>query len=386
MDTLRKSDVVGLARRSGRWCVTITLPTPRSVAGTTERALVVRSALRDAEEMLLDRGVRAADAASQLAPLADRARDREFWRGTGDGLATYLSEPEPLIFRLGRTIPSRVFVGERHLVLPLLPFLEPPERFYVLALSQNAVRLVRASRDGSAEVELAEEARSLAAALSGYDPDPQFQYHTASAAPGRGGARSAPVSHGAGVRPHKVDLEIFLRRVDAEMSLRLHGDDAPVVLAGVDPLLSIFRGLTGLSAVAEGAVEGNPDALSADALHRRAAGLLEPAASAQRGAAVAACREILGRDRDRAAATLAEIVPAAEAGRVATLLVAEGARRFGTFDRATGALALHDEPRNADDDLVDFAAARTFLNRGAVHVLPADEIPGGGIAAAILRY
>lgn len=385
MGTLRTSDVVGLARRFERWCVTITLPPPSSPGNRAERSILVDNAIRDAEEMLLDRGVRPVEASARLAPLRRHAADPQFGRD-GGGVAAYLSSPEACVFRLGGKLRRRVFVGERHLVLPLLGELERPERFYVLALSQNAVRLIRASQDGTTEIPLAEEATSLDRALGGYDPDPQVQYHTASAPPGRGGGRAAPVFHGAGLRPHKVDLERFLRRVDGEVAARLRGDDAPVVLAGVDYLVALYRGVSRLSGPLEGTIEGSTDAKSADELQRSAAALLEPEFRARRGAAIAACRETLGRGGDRAAATLAAIVPAAASGRVATLLVARGARRVGTFDRARGEIAFRDAPRGADDDLVDLAATETFLNRGLVHVVPADEVPGGGPAAAILRY
>lgn len=39
-----------------------------------------------------------------------------------------------------------------------------------------------------------------------------------------------------------------------------------------------------------------------------------------------------------------------------------------------------------DEDLLDFAALHTFLNRGAVYVLKPEDMPDSGAVAAVLRY
>jgi len=44
------------------------------------------------------------------------------------------------------------------------------------------------------------------------------------------------------------------------------------------------------------------------------------------------------------------------------------------------------EPAVEDEDLFDVAAIRTLLNSGQVFAVPAEEVPGGGEVAAILRY
>lgn len=73
-------------------------------------------------------------------------------------------------------------------------------------------------------------------------------------------------------------------------------------------------------------------------------------------------------------------------GRVGTLFVASGTRRWGAFDPGTGEVDLHDEPEAGDGDLLDFAAIQTILNGGAVYVTDLAEMPNGAEVACLFRY
>jgi hypothetical protein len=71
---------------------------------------------------------------------------------------------------------------------------------------------------------------------------------------------------------------------------------------------------------------------------------------------------------------------------VEQLFVAVESHRWGTFDPETGRVEIKEENGPRDDDLLDLAAVRTLLNGGEVHAVRADEVPGRGDAAAVLRF
>lgn len=77
---------------------------------------------------------------------------------------------------------------------------------------------------------------------------------------------------------------------------------------------------------------------------------------------------------------MAVAAPAAYQGRVDTLLVSKGER---LWERQ---VELAAEPSPETEDLLDFAAIHTFLNRGAVYVTEKENLPDGSPIAAILRY
>ena len=72
---------------------------------------------------------------------------------------------------------------------------------------------------------------------------------------------------------------------------------------------------------------------------------------------------------------------------VATAMRHKQNLRFqGTFDPQTQNVTLHNERQPGDQDLLDLAAVHTFLNHGAVYVIPPEEMPADKRVAAIFRY
>jgi hypothetical protein len=254
--------------------------------------------------------------------------------------------------------------------------------FYVLALSQNEVRLLRATRRGVEPVALQDAPGSLSETLRHDDPERQLQFHTGTN--GGGGNRPAAF-HGHDAHPDPgEDLLRFFRQVDAEVTEKLKGQKAPLVLAGVGFLLPIYREASAHPDVLDEGVEGNPGASSLEELRDRAWEFVRPRFEEARREALARHARFAGTGQ--ASDTLVEIVPAAFFGRVEALFVARGSRRWGFFNPASGAAHEHGEPERGDRDLVDFAAVQTFLNGGAVYVLEPEEVPAGVPAAAVFRY
>jgi len=47
---------------------------------------------------------------------------------------------------------------------------------------------------------------------------------------------------------------------------------------------------------------------------------------------------------------------------------------------------LHDQAAPGDEDLLDLAAARTFLNNGIMYTVRPEDVPDGTPLAAVFRY
>jgi hypothetical protein len=88
----------------------------------------------------------------------------------------------------------------------------------------------------------------------------------------------------------------------------------------------------------------------------------------------------------RTAVEINDLGRAATFGAVDTLFVDIDARLAGTIEEETGAVALDDVERAGDYGVVDELCRRAFLHGGTVLAVRASEVPGGGPAAAILRY
>jgi hypothetical protein len=93
------------------------------------------------------------------------------------------------------------------------------------------------------------------------------------------------------------------------------------------------------------------------------------------------------KPRERTQNDLVQIVPAAHFGRVEVLWLPQGRQVWGTFDPESGEVAINNGKRAPGSvNLLEVAARQTLANSGTVYVVPPDEMPDVGVAAAVLRY
>jgi hypothetical protein len=158
----------------------------------------------------------------------------------------------------------------------------------------------------------------------------------------------------------------------------------PLVLAGVDYLLSLYKEANTYPHLVDKGIEGNPEELSAEELHEHAWAIVHPLFSSAQKEAAARYRQLAGSEQ--ASSDLKEVVPAAYHGRVDTLFAAVGLQQWGAFDPDTNAVHLHEEAEPGDEDLLDLAAVHTLLNKGTVYAVEPEKVPDEAPLAAVLRY
>ncbi len=164
----------------------------------------------------------------------------------------------------------------------------------------------------------------------------------------------------------------------------LNDGKAPLVLAGVDSIFPLYREVNTYPKLVEQGIAGNPEPLSAEDLRQRAWKILEPQfASARRDAAD---RYFARAGTGLASAELKEVVTAAHDGRIESLFVALGVQIWGRFDEKNRSVVVHSQAETADRDLLDLGAVHTFLNNGSVYAVDQQDVPGGGLLAAVFRY
>ncbi|HXH10751.1 MAG TPA: hypothetical protein VNP04_13440 [Alphaproteobacteria bacterium] len=286
-------------------------------------------------------------------------------------------------YRLPLRFEELVVVTERFHLKPLLPLLTGDGSFYVLALSQNAVRLLQCTRHHVSEVDLENVPTSLDEALKYDDPERQLQFHTGTP-PGTGRRPAMFHGHGVGIDDSKDNILRYCQQLDAGLRTLLRGEQAPLVLAAVDYLMPIYREANTYGHLLNDGVSGNPEGLSAEELQAQAWQVVEPHFRQAQEDAVRQYHRLAGTGRT--ANDIREVLPAAAHGRVECLFVAVGVQQWGTYDRNSEALQVHQEPQPGDEDLLDLAAMLTIANGGSVHAVKPDDVPGKAPLAAIYRY
>ncbi len=385
MDILIRDDVRSLMTDRSKTCVSIYMPTERgdSRQNPIRFKTLLGGAEKNYQELTSDTPKGREAFFAQARELLERDT---FWKHQSDGFCLFLSDDLFRYFRLPIPFDELAVVSERFHLKPLLPFLSNDHRFFVLALSQKNVRLLRCTRQRAEELAPEDMPASLQEALAHDVPQKQLQYY----AQGGGGQRPTDVGgaiyhgHGVGHDDAKNAILRFFQSVDDGLHEVLRDETAPLVLAGVEMLIPIFKEASNYANILDETVPGNPDELSAADLRKKAWEIVADHFEKDRSAAVAAYMDI--SRTDRASSDLRQVVPASHHGRVDLLFVPEGRREWGLFDPEADSLTLHEEQLPGDEDLLDFAAVHTWLNGGTVYVVPAETIPGNGLLASRFRY
>jgi hypothetical protein len=383
MSLLSRDDLKTLMEPRSGWHISMFLPMQRAGVETQQNPIRCKNLLRQAEERLLAGDLRPAEVQTLLEPAQQLLGNYDFWQHQSDGLALFLAPAVFHTYCLPLAFAELLVVTQRFHVKPLLPLLSGDGQFYVLALSQNQVRLLQCTRHSVSTVELPDAPTSLAEALKYDDPERQLQFHTGT--PGGTGRRAAMFhGQGVGIDDTKDNLREYFRQIDRGLHEVLRDAQAPLVLAGVEYLLPLYKEITTYAPVVEAGITGNPEGIRAEDLHQQAWSLVAPLFHRERQEAVARYRHYAGTGQ--ASSSLPEIILAAYHGRVETVFVAVGVQQWGTFDAASQRVELVPEAIPESEDLLDTAAVHTFLNRGTVYAVPPDQVPGETPIAAVFRY
>ncbi len=378
MKTLSSDELSALVEGPQEMGVSIYMPTHRT--GDVEQDPIrLKNLLREAAGQLVDYGISISDAGGLLESAEQLLPDSHFWQHQGDGLAIFISPRIFRYYRLPYSFEELVVVTERFHIKPLLPLFSEDGVFYILAVSQNQVRLLQCTRYHVRESTPERVPSNLAEALKYDQPEKQHQFHTT----GPGGLT---ISHGHGVSKDydKVNILRYFQQVDRGLHEVLREEHSPLIVAAVDYLHPIYRDANTYHYLLDEGIEGNPDGLSDEALQEQAWAIVQPYFERGRTEALERYHEAI--TKGLATNDLKQAVLAAYDGRVSTLFVATGVQQWGQFDPERRKVLLYKERKPGVQDLLDFVTASTLTKGGNVYAVEREQVPGGTPIAALFRY
>lgn len=389
MDLLNREHLRALAETQADPCASFYMPTFRFESEQEQNPIRLKNLLKEARQQLKASEHRQDEIDGLLQPVQDILDDAGFWRDLSDGLAIFVTPDAVEMYRLPLAFEELAFVGERFHLKPLFPLIAANNRYYVLALSQNEVKLYQGTHFALSEVEAKEIPKSITEVLAFDDPEQTLQEHTAN----RAGRRRDPAFHGQGgdeddtsAEPH-ADLRRFFDQIDNGVREVLGEENAPLVLAGVAYYLPIYRGSNKYPHLVEDDIAaGNPEHLHSKELHEKTWAVVEPIFAEAQKNAVEQFHQQHGNGGGLASADLHEVIPASVFSRVDTLFVSIGRQLWGSYDPDANAVEMHEEQQVGDEDLLNFATVHTYLNGGTVHALRAENMPIENAVAATFRF
>jgi hypothetical protein len=390
---LSREEIKTLIEQPKENSISIYMPVVAAGAEVRQNPIRFKNLIKEAHNRLVEAGLDETKV-TELLQKADELDRQDFWEGIGEqGLAIFISNNIFRYYIVPLELEELVVVSDRFHVKPLLQILNNNGRFYVLGLSQNKIRMLVGTRYRCQEIDLTaleNVPTSLAEALQ-YDDVSEKQLQMHSTARGAQNAQTG-VFHGQGVgtddAEQKTNIMRFFKALakGLENNILHHDEQVPLVLAGVDFLIPMYKEASSYQYVMEDAVTGNPEILSPQELHSQALPIVETYWNNSHKKVVDLYNELLGNNTGNASDNLEEIVNAAYYQKIDTLLVAKGEHKWGLFDKGSQKVSLHEQEETGDEDLLDLAAAHTLINGGSVYVVEPEKVPANKTVAAIFRY
>jgi hypothetical protein len=389
MENLTLDQIKKLAQQTQSPSISIYLPTHRAGQDTQQDPIRFKNLLREAERHLLDNGMKPREVSALLQPGQALLENSFFWQHQRDGLAVFIAADDFHDYRLPFRVEELLIIARSYYVKPVLPLFTNNGHCYILAISQDEVRLFEGTRHTVGQIELPDGTpESMDEALQFDDPEKQLQFHSGtSPSTAQGGIRSGMFhGHGPGDEEQKERIERYLNLVDSGLKEIFREQQAPLVLAGVDYLLPIYRKVSEYTNIMQTGITGSPEHLRPEELQEQAWAIVELYFRQEMEKVVEQYQELAVTAK--ATDNIEEIVAAAFYGRVDKLLLAVDTQIWGIFNPETGKVVHYQTGQSQEDDLalLDFAAMQTLQKDGDVYTLSQEEMPSDSPIAAVLRY
>lgn len=320
-----------------------------------------------------------------LEPFVALENDRSFWNHTSVGLAVLAAKDIFRVYKLQRQVDELAIVANSFHRKPLMRILQSADRFHILGVNRNEVKLFEGNRDAVAEIELAPGIpRTLTEALGNELTEP----HLTVASYGGVGVGHSPAHHGHGDRDTEMDKdsERFFRAVDKAV-LEHHSQPTafPLILAALPMHQHLFHEISHNPFLIKDSIDVHPDALaSLDELRDRAWKLIAPTYLAR----LAELIEQFGNAKSdgRGDDDLSQVAKAVVSGRVGTLMIEAHREIPGRLDAVTGDIQSEELNHPEVDDVLDDLATLAMKMGGEVVIVPTEQMPTKSGIAAIYRY
>jgi hypothetical protein len=382
---LRKEQFTELATFQSEHCVTLYFPTNNSTSVEANRQkdfITFKNKLQQLTASLKEKHVDQLQIERLLKPGYDLLQNDIFWSNLSHGLAIFIAEGVFKYIKLPAAPKEEMLINSSFYLTPLIPVMTSRDYFYVLVLSKKQAKLYRADGFGMQYIPVPEMPNGVDDVVHFEEKDDQDLYRTDTS-----GAGAGAVFHGTGTgRPDdKTNIAMYFDEVDETLwKAVLNHENVPLLLAGVEYLIPIYKQVAKYKPIWEEAITGSHEYEDTQTLYQQARVKMEPYFQER----VAKALNTYGNQSatELTSSIPDDIIPAAHYGRISQLFAQEGEHIWGRFDEMNNQLTIHASQEADDECLVDKCVIKTLMNGGEVFLLPKEKMPGGSKLAALMRY
>jgi len=367
---LDKETFERLAQHHDAPCVSIYIPTHDAGMEVNEQAdkLTFKSMLQKVQQSLIKQKFNPSVAGQLMIPGLQLLNDDDFWRNQSPGVVVFLSPGYGACCQLPTSPEEKLNINASFQLTPLASMLTDTDYAYLVVISKHAARAYRTDRFTLVRIDIQDLPNGMDDVI--HFEEKGVDGHT----PGTGSNFSTA--------DEKTNLAIYLKEVDKALlqTLGKGNGNAPLLLAGVDYLLSIYRSVSSYQHIAKESLSGNYDHTDDASLYRLIRPLLATHFDKER-------QETMARQLDHSSRVNSfpqDVIRAAFEGRIAELYVMKGTELWGHYEPSLSEPILHDREEMGDENLADQAVIQTVLHGGKAHLV--ENMPIAATLAAVMRY
>jgi len=390
MDLITKNKIIDIIQDCQRPTVTIYMPTYEAGRQKNQNQIRLKNLANQAASQLPDLGMGEGKVRSFLKPIERLLDDPFFWQEAGKGLALLLDASKLSIYRLHNQVKELLVVGNCFHIKPLIPFYLRNGEYYLLAIDQEHPKIFRGSKFELERIDNLDLPASLQEMFDNYFEFHQhLSFHTKTSTPNpdipaeRGGMFFS--QSGGDDIEEKLEIKNFFHRFDDALTDFIGGQDIPLVLAGAGFLHNLYRQANTYPNLVDKGIPKKVDQMPLEDLHQLSWEIVKDQHNIENQQALAVFQQLQTKD-DAVSLHIEEIVSAAYFKRIHTLLITKEAEIWGMYDIEHNEVVIESEPSARNEDLINFAASQTLINRGQVLVVSRENLPGKSEVAAIFHY
>jgi hypothetical protein len=381
---LTKEIFTELANYQAEPAISVYIATHRAGVEVNERfdPINFKNALQQVNKTLAEKGMDQGTIGKLLEPGYQLTRDDQFWTNLSEGLAVFIADGFFKYIRMPLTPMEHVHVNASFYITPLIPVMTSKEYFYLLTISKKQPKLFRADAFGMQYVPVEGMPYAVDDVVRFEEKEDQKLFRTG----GRGGTGGANFhGQGGGQPDEKTNIATYLEEVDDTIWKQiLHDENVPLMLAGVEYLIPIYKSVTDYNNIWPEALTGNHQYDDIPTLYQQAKAVMQPYFEQRLTRAL----EVYGNQSATGLTSSipADVIPATHYSQVSHLFVSKGEHIWGTFNEMTNELVFHENDAAGAEDLLDKAVIKTIVNGGEVFILDREKMPAESQVAALMRY
>ena len=384
MELISKEEFTELINYQGDNCISIYIPTHRSGVEVNEKqdAILFKNALQAVNANLQNQGLPSQVIEDLLRPGFELYNNEIFWNNQLDGLAVFLANGFSKVIQLPFSVNEEQFLNHTFYISPLLPAITNKEEFYLLVISKQDAKFYQGNAFGLQRLAVEGLPNGMDDVIHFEEKEGRQLFRQGS----KGGTGTAGFhGHGEGQLDDKANLGIYFQEVDKTLfSEVLHDKNVPLVLAGVEYLIPIYKGVSKYNNIAEEAITGNQEHESQLVLFNKARQILEPYFKQETKKSL---QNYYNQISTASTSSMPEkVIPASFYAQISDLFVCKGEHIWGKFNMDENKLEIHAQKQEGDECLLNMAAAQTYINGGAVHLLEKEQMPKESTIAAFMRF